>query len=643
MLRPKQKELLNYLMEQNNPTLAVKLSQVLNVSIRTIKNYVVVINEAYGRKIIISGRSGYTLSSDANLSLNEKLSEFPRNYQERACYLIKSILLSRESNNIYDLSADLYISDSTLKSVIYKMNDSFEKFNVRFLCKNNRLQIIGTEQDLRELIYHVIIEQTEHRTLDLKRLEVLFGVQQVEVISDIITQVFNRLGYSVCKLSYTSLVLNFLILIQRLNYGNYLNNQFILMEENDWLKLVTENLCDSLQSAFNISITEAERKYCYILLKTNANIYQAEGKELIEPGRMSLYQFSRQVAESVGEHYLINLATDDFISLFCLHISGLEMRLKHNVYTRNPMLDIIKKECRTIFDIAVFISLQLNDFFGKKLNEDEISFLALHVGAEFERQKNKVKKVQAVLLCPEYKGIENRIYHQLLYDFSDEINIVKIISQPSELEYVEFELLITTINMPSSQKYETVCISPFQVREKRAQLFGKIEVANANRKRRALQRNFDLFFEPGLFWFEPGCQHRDELIDMLCQAMFARGYTEADFVRYVYQRENASSTAFGILALPHSAKMNAIKTGIAVAISPKGILWGESERVHVVFLIAINRIDKVCFAECYDALLDIFSQDKMINQLNKITCFEQFREIFIRPGDHIDFERRFFC
>ncbi|WP_446470535.1 BglG family transcription antiterminator [Xenorhabdus stockiae] len=639
MLRPKQKELLNYLMEQNNPTLAVKLSQVLNVSIRTVKSYVMEINESYRSKIIISSRSGYVLSSDSNLKLRQKLSDFPRTYQERACYLIKSFLLSRQSNKIYDLSAGLYISDSTLKSVIYKMNGSFEKFNVRFLCKNNRFEIIGSELDLRELVYHTIMEQADYRTLDLKKLIILFGEQQVKTISDIITQAFNNQGYSIYELSYTNLVLRFLILLKRLSYGKYLKNQLSFIEENQGLRLITEELCDRLQYTFNIPIAENERNFCYTLLKINTNITQTGDSKLIESDKSGLYQLSRQVAESVAEHYLINLATDDFISLFFLHISGLKTRLQHNVHTRNPMLDMIKKECRTVFDIAVFISLQLNEFFGKKLNEDEISFLALHVGAEFERQKTKGHKVQTVLLCPGYKGIENKIYHQLLRDFGDEINIIKIISQPSELACFEFELLITTINIPSSHKYETVCISPFQMRDRRAQLLGKIDIANANRKRRALQRNFDLFFEPGLFWFEPGFQHRDELIGVLCQTMFAKGYTEADFVRYVYQRESASSTAFGILALPHSAKMDAIKTGVAVAISPKGILWGESERVHVVFLIAINRIDRACFAECYDALLDVFSQDEMINQLNKITCFEQFRRIFIRSGDNVDIER----
>ncbi|WP_340622256.1 BglG family transcription antiterminator [Xenorhabdus siamensis] len=628
MLRPKQKELLDYLLNKNTPTLAIKLSQILNVSIRTIKNYVAEINEAYGEKIILSGRSGYSLSLDKNIKLHYQTSNQPKTYQERACFLIKTILLFKKSNNIYDISADLYISDSTLRSLIYKMNSSFEKFNVRFLCRNNHIEILGAEQKLRELIYHTIIEQTDYRFNELKTLETIFGIQQVEMVSNLIKEIFYKWGYSVYDLSYTNLVLHFLILINRLKHDKCLDTQLTFFGNNQ-LHSITDELCDNLQHKFNVSISENERSACYTLLKINISSNYTKNSESIDLVDADLYRFTKKVTESVQEHYLIDFGTDDFISLFSLHISGLKTRLEYNIYTKNPMLEVIKKECRIIFDIAVFISLQLNEFFGKKLNEDEISFIALHVGAEFERQKSHDNKVRAVLLCPGYRGIENKIYHQLLCDFGNEISVIKRISQLSELETLEFELLITTINIPASHHYEIVCISPFQLRNKRAQLIRKIDIANANRKKRTLQRNFDLFFEQGLFWFEPGFQHRDVLIDDLCQTMFAKGYVESDFVRYVYQRENASSTAFGILALPHSVKMDAIKTGVAVVISPKGIRWGKDERVHVIFLIAINRIDKVCFAECYDALLDVFSHDKIINQLHKITCFERFRQMLI--------------
>ncbi|WP_323861525.1 BglG family transcription antiterminator [Xenorhabdus doucetiae] len=630
MLRVKQKALLDYLLTQNMPVSALKLSQVLAVSIRSVKNYVAEINERHEQKIIISSRQGYLLSHNLLSTkivkqLHCQKNSLPKTYQERAHFVIKAILLFKRSSNLYDLSNDLCISDSTLKALVYKMNSSFQRFNVKFLCKNSHIEISGAEHDLRKLVSYTIFEQTRYRFIDFKVLEKTFASQQVKEVIEIITNVFDQWEWYLSDFAYTNLVLHFLILIERLKQERYLENQQLPVENGD-LRSISEELCDRLQLSFGIFVPENERRSCYLFLKTNTNFNKADN-EVIDSVGAELYQFTRQVAQSVQEHYLIDLASDDFISLLSLHLSGLQTRLKYKIYTKNPMLETIKKECRIIFDIAIFISLRLNHFFNNKLNEDEISFIALHVGAEFERQKRNVTKVKAALLCPSYRGIENKIYHQLLRDFGDEINLIKVVAHPSELESMEFELLITTINISPTRDYETVYISPFHLRDKHSELMDKIDTAKANRKWVTLKRNMDLFFDPDLFLFNPDFRDRNELIEMVCQKMLAKGYVEADFIDYVYERENASSTAFGMLALPHSIKLDAVKTCIAVVISPKGIRWGKNERVHVVFLSAINRVDKTDFTESYDALLDIFHHDDVIRALSKLTDFEKFREL----------------
>ncbi|MEQ1976283.1 PTS sugar transporter subunit IIA [Xenorhabdus sp. SGI240] len=637
MLKIKQKELLDYLLTKNAPVSALKLSQTLAVSIRTVKNHVAEINEWHEQKIIISSRKGYLLSQnllshDIVNKLHYQRNNLPKTYQERAHFVIKSILLFKKSSNIYNLSSDLCISDSTLKALIYKMNTSFQRFNVKFLCKNSHVEILGAEHDLRKLVSYAIFEQTNYHFIDAKALEKIFDSNQIKFVIDIMTSVFDKWELYLSDFSSTNLILHFLILIERLKKGRFLDNQRLSIE-NSSLKLISDELCDKLQCCFGIVVPESERRSCYLFLKTNINSNKSDN-EIINSVGDKLYQFTRQLAESVQENYLINVSSDDFISLLSLHLSELQTRLKHKIWTKNPMLEIIKKECRIIFEIAIFISLQLNAFFNNKLNEDEISFIALHVGAEFERQKRSITKVRAVLLCPSYRGIENKIYHQLLRYFGDEINLIKIISQPAQLEGIEFELLITTINFSPRRYYETIYISPFHLRDKYSELMDKIDTAKANRKWATLIRNIDLFFDPELFLFNPHFRNRDELIESVCQKMLTKGYVEADFIDCVYEREHASSTAFGLLALPHSIKLDAVKTCIAVVISPKGIRWGSDERVHVVFLSAINRIDRTCFAQSYDALLDIFNCDSVIGALGKLTDFEKFRDILIEYKHH---------
>ena len=85
-----------------------------------------------------------------------------------------------------------------------------------------------------------------------------------------------------------------------------------------------------------------------------------------------------------------------------LHLKNLKNRLIKNNLLKNPMLDSIKISCPTIYDISTFIAYQLTLSFHENVNEDEIAFIALHVGTEIERQKKEETKVSCLLLCPEY-------------------------------------------------------------------------------------------------------------------------------------------------------------------------------------------------------------------------------------------------
>ena len=67
-MKKKQSELIKYLSENNKPVNSKELAHALNISSRSIKNYVHEINELYGKNIILSSRSGYELNPTSNYS-----------------------------------------------------------------------------------------------------------------------------------------------------------------------------------------------------------------------------------------------------------------------------------------------------------------------------------------------------------------------------------------------------------------------------------------------------------------------------------------------------------------------------------------------------------------------------------------------
>ena len=61
--------------------------------------------------------------------------------------------------------------------------------------------------------------------------------------------------------------------------------------------------------------------------------------------------------------------------------------------------------------------MELMQRFHVDINEDEVTFLALHIGADIERQKTNDGKIQCILLCPDYMNMTASIYNKLLIDF----------------------------------------------------------------------------------------------------------------------------------------------------------------------------------------------------------------------------------
>lgn len=122
-----------------------------------------------------------------------------------------------------------------------------------------------------------------------------------------------------------------------------------------------------------------------------------------------------------------------------------------NIRNRNPILQNIKHENPLIFDISVYISMKLAEFLKISLiSEEEISFIALHVGAEIDRQKNSEEKFRTVIVYPNYLGLSSRLYNKILYRFEKDIEILDIINTSHEsINYENIDLIITTVPLPS--------------------------------------------------------------------------------------------------------------------------------------------------------------------------------------------------
>lgn len=642
-MNKKQSELYKFLLNKDRAVTSNEISNALNISSRSVKNYVQEINNLYNKRIILASRNGYQINhlfSSYILFENETI---PQTNEERTFYIIKSLILKPNQNmDIYELCDFLCISYSTIKSIISTMNKTYSTYKISFICKNDNIQIIGDEKDKRKLISYVINEESKNSFIDLSQISNCFNHVNIELLHETVISFFKDHNCYINDFAASNLLLHLAIMIDRQMSGYHLE---VAAKENEISQkneqLMISELCEILENKFHIQLNKYEKNEVNMLLNSNTNILISSVKdELKNVVGTEIINLVDYYVKQINILYMIDLSDDSFVAPFSLHLKNLLLRAKMNNFTHNPIAESVKLNNPIIFDIAIFVGLDLSERYSITLNEDELAFLAMHIGAEIERQNTNKSKTPAILLCPNYHNMCRDLLNKLLLNFGNQINIVRTISNEQQLIAVEeefdsldFKILFTVLPLKGPHNFTTISISPYSLNQQ-YNLIQEIISSNQNKyKYSEFKKNFHTFFEEKLFFYED-FKEKDEVISCICDKLKQLNYVDDNFKDNIYKRENAASTSFGNIAIPHSMEMDAVKTSIAVAISKKGIQWG-TDTVHLVLLIAINKADKNVFRNLYESFISLFSESNMIFEIKKCNTFNKFKTLIYNEIDTI--------
>lgn len=639
-MKKKEQELLNYLSEFNKPIRSAEIANALDISVRSVKNYVHNINSLYGKNIILSSRNGYELNLQNNYSLvlTNSSEQIPQTLEERSFFIIKQLVLNHSVQiEIFDLCDSLCVSYSTIKSIISKMNKTYSSYNLEFYCEHDCVRIKGDEINKRKLLSYIINEESKLSIMNVNVLKNNFASIDVEKLQNIIFNTFKKYNYYLNDFSSMNLLLHLLIIVDRELNGNELNDgqNEVSIDNQDELNFLNEFIAQ-LETTFEISINKYERFEIYMLFKTNANFsIEDSSKKLKELVGDNIIELIDKYVEDINNIYMVDLSSKAFKTPFTLHLKNLLLRAQSGKYTSNPMAETIKNNSPLIFDIAIYISLDLAERFNIKINEDETAFLAMHIGSEIERQADDKDKIPVAILCPNYHNMADQIMNSLMLNFGNQLNMVGSIhnendfytlNNPVSILFTTIPVTTKIINTNTNEPLDVVLISPLNLKSQFSIIQNAILQAQEKYRDRKLKVKFNDFFEQSLFVVDSKLKNKKQVLTKLCDCLLVQNYVDTNFEESVYKRENAAGTAFGNVAIPHSIEMNAIKTSIAVAISKEGIQW-NSNIVHIVLLLAINKADRRSFRALYESLISLFSEDKVIQEIRNGTSFDEFKSI----------------
>lgn len=631
-MKSKEEQLVELLLKKEGPTPGNVIASEMNTSRRSIISYVSNINKLTGKKAIISTNKGYSIVPELVTNIFDNHSKnIPQSYLERAYYLIKLILIEHKKIDMFEICDELFISYSTLKSDIKKFNITFERFNVKFRSKNSDLLIEGSEVSKRKLISFVIFEETNNGFVDIEQLNIFFGKAWVKSASALINAISDKYQFVLNDYAYKNILIHILIMAERSRTGdNMLNN-------NDNLETLSKRDCETMnliknhfELNFNVNINEYEQFEILTLFKSNINDESSTSTNKIElEANKKVQDIVNEVVTDVYNNYGVDLSDDTFKVSFIIHLKLFFNRVYYNHYSKNPLTETIKYNCPLIYDIAVFITDKLKKYIAFPNVEDEIAYFAIHIGTELERQNSLSDKVRCALLCPDYLDLREKLQNQLLSMFSNDIILIKAVSNLSELENEDFSLLISIAPCVPTEKYYVYNISSNIFDNPFEKFSEKIRMVKRNTKKKTLIENFSNYFHEDLFIVDNDISTKDEAIKLLCAMMLKKGFVHKDFHESVLRREATSSTAFNKIAIPHAMEMDAIKTSVAVLVSKIGITWGDSI-VNLILLPSVTGFEKHEFAGLYEALLNIFSSTNILSFSQEVNTFKDFKNYIIQ-------------
>ncbi|WP_028992052.1 BglG family transcription antiterminator [Thermoanaerobacter thermocopriae] len=617
-------EIINMLLNSEKPLTVDYIANRLKVSNKTIRNDLKKVEEYVqqkGVKIIKKPRVGILLEGPRNkrLELADEIKksldfEEPFSPEARKNYILKRLFMSKGSVTIKELAEELYVSRVTIHKDLRNVEKWLNKFNLKLLKKPNYgIEVVGDEENWRNAVASLIVSTKEQKELKeflyndytgridyrtLVQLKELFDIDYKQ-LEKIVSNAESKLKFRFSDEAFISLVIHVAISIERLKHKKdvklsktVLNN---LKQKDEYV--IAQQMAKEIETKFNVVLPESEIGYIVLHIigtKMQQNKIEDVNLELEDEESIELAVIMSKEIINIAERALcIDLSNDkQLLNGLILHLRPTINRLKYGLTLRNPLLNDIKENYPEIYGVAWMTSVVFEKYLGKKVAEEEIGYIALHLGAAVERAK---KPLRALVVCTTGIGTAQLLAARLEKSFK-QIEIKDIISSVSLHESIlnDIDIVISTVPIEINKPF--INISPLLTQNDIKRLDEFIE---------SLTKKSNLI-ETQLIEVDDIYLQKEDLLSKVCMELSKKGYVKDEYLEDVITREKIASTAIGNgIAIPHGLPEHVNKSVFTVVRLKNPMVWDE-EKVDMLFMIALTQRDigkaRYIFRKLYNKL-----------------------------------------
>lgn len=598
----KWERLVEVLADADGWTTATRLADRLGVTTRTVRTYAAQANQG-GEAVVDSGPDGYRLDRAAWARRVERREEVADAGPEgRRARLVRDLVDAPDGLDVFETAERMHVSESTLESDLGRVRARLQGTGLALEREGSVVRLIGPETAMRRLVGSLVREEGRRGIRDLTALRTDFPA--VDGFRRGLLSGLRDAGWAPNEYALDDVLLHVAIAVDRVSRDRTLERADAATTSDALVALVDE----LVREEFDVRLPPAELEHLARLIGTRAAT-RTEG-----PARIDVL---RGIVERISQDWLVELGDDEFLERLALHVDNLAARAAEHSYSRNPLTASIKAAYPLIYDLAVFLASELGRLEGITVNDDEIAYLAMHLGAALERTRSRGDAVRVAVVAPEYHDARELLLERLRGSLGDEVELV--LGDASALDgpaaSVDGADLVVSVLPPRVPHPSVVAVPPFPTADDVERVRQELVRIRRGRRRARLASTLTRTIGPELFVRGVGGRDREAVIRLLGDRLMAAGVIDETYVHGVLERERMSSTAFtDLLAVPHAMTMTAERSAIAIAIDERPIAWGEAE-VHVVALIAFAESGRAEFQAVFDQFVEAFSDPENVRRL----------------------------
>ncbi|EGC7707566.1 BglG family transcription antiterminator [Listeria monocytogenes] len=617
-----QKEILAYLHKQENKWVTSnELAAFCECTTRTIRNNIYKINEVTPN-LINSTKQGYQI----NLNIPFEFQSESDVTERKSKLLLELIKNSTKGVDLFELADILYISEVTLKKDIQQLKNELKEADVKIVISKDRIKLIGKERAKRKYMISLLYEEGGYRESIKSRIQEMIEFVSIDKLQNIVKEVLAQESITTNQYSMMNIVLHYAISIVRIQQGNTLiETQKTLIRKHSKEYEISKKIAKILSEEYQIHFSEAETKQLGLLYvglqnEQSANANHGELDQFVDK---KIIDALKIVLANVEETYLIDLQNEQLFIKLAIHVQSLYYRSRYKAYTRNLSLLDIKTSYPVTFDIAVYISSLLQEKLAINFNEDEISFIALHIGSFLESENRDYLRLEIGLLVDDYHDLRTNMLKKLRARFENEATIELIENEDYE---ENFDIILTTNRDVALEKAGSIFIHPLLTTKDIKKITSRIQTKKKILENNIRGQQIDRYIVRSLYsnQIDPSELTPAKIREQMISKMEKQTFVTPEFKEKVEKREQMAPTSFPSgIAIPHSIKNDALQSGVSIMTLQEPIYWNDV-KVKIIALVAISKKDATEFNDFFEKFVEIVSEPINTKRLSMVESFEEF-------------------